>query len=194
MALSDRVFLATQLPDGLQIPNDWLNLIHGMPLLSDDYYYHLFSQQERCIEFILCSISRMVMALITKWPTSLTPTIFRRRQYCKHQAWNLDGMVIDTIMWRKVLIDGVIRLKSNQNKFPVQLLRLALFTLAKASQHRFPVARFNALLHININGVLFAKTHYSSLLMTTLWSAPCLVMISQRDEILVIYLLREAHV
>ena len=55
-ALSDRAFLATQQPDGLQIPSDWLNLIHGMPLLSDNYYYHLLSQQERCIEFILCSI------------------------------------------------------------------------------------------------------------------------------------------
>ena len=42
-ALSDRAFVATQQPDGLQIPSDWLNLIHGMPLLSDNYYYHLFS-------------------------------------------------------------------------------------------------------------------------------------------------------
>ena len=74
------------------------------------------------------------------------------------------------------------------------MLRLALFTMAKASQHRYPVARFNALLHIVINGIMFAKTHYSSLLMTTLWSAPCLVMISQKDEVLVRYLLTEAHI
>ena len=43
-ALSDRAFLASQQPDGLQIPREWLELIHGMPNLSDDVYYHLFSQ------------------------------------------------------------------------------------------------------------------------------------------------------
>ena len=64
-ALSDRAFLTSQQPDGLQIPRDWLDLIHGMPNLSDDFYYHLFSQQERCLEFILCSIARVVMTLIT---------------------------------------------------------------------------------------------------------------------------------
>ena len=125
-ALSDRAFLASQQPDGLQIPRDWLELIHGMPNLSDDFYYHLFSQQERCLEFILCSIARVVMTLITVWPTSLTPVIHRRRQYYKQQAWNPGGMPLETIMWKKVVIDGVVRLKSNQNKFSVQFLRLAL--------------------------------------------------------------------
>ena len=73
-ALSDRAFLASQQPDGLQVPREWLELIHGMPNLSDDFYYHLFSQQERCLEYILCSIARVVMTLITVWPTSLFHT------------------------------------------------------------------------------------------------------------------------
>ena len=37
-----------------------------------------------------------------------------------------------------------------------------MFTLGKSSQRRFPIKKFDNLLHINIAGVLFAKTHYSS--------------------------------
>ena len=54
--------------------------------------------------------------------------------------------------------------------------------------------RFNHLLHLNIGGVFFAKTHYSSILMTTLWAAPYLIIISKDDETLVRYLVKEAHI
>ena len=103
-------------------------------------------------------------------------------------------MHFDNLLWKKVTIDGVEHIKCNQRKFPVQLLRLALFTLGKCSQRKFPIKKFDNLLHINIAGVLFAKTHYSSLLMTTLWSAPCLIIISKDDEVLIRYIVKEAHV
>ena len=64
-ALADRAFLASQQPDGLQVPRECLDLIGGMPNLSNDFYYHLFSQQERYLEYILCSIARVVMTLLT---------------------------------------------------------------------------------------------------------------------------------
>merc|ERR1712215_298345 len=134
--LSQRAYEATTREDGNQIPEAWKCLITGLPFISDAFWFHLFSERERCLEIILCALSRIVCAVITKWPTNLTPTIFRRREYVKHLAWNPDGMVLDSIMWRKVLIDKVIKIKSNQRKFPQGMLRLALFTMAKASQHR----------------------------------------------------------
>ena len=41
--------------------------------------------------------------------------------------------------------------------------------------------------------ITFAKTHYSSVLMTTLWSAPYLLVINKDDKTLVNYIVREAH-
>ena len=164
-----RAFKAGEQPDGLQVPGQWVDLIGGIPNLSNTFYHHLFGQHERCLEYILSSVARVVLAILTVWPTSLTPTIERRRVYYKQATWNPDGMLLENLLWKKVIIDGVVHLKCNQRKFPVQLLRLALFTLGKSSQSRFPIKKFDNLLHINIAGVLFAKTHYSSLLMTTLW-------------------------
>ena len=50
------------------------------------------------------------------------------------------------------------------------------------------------MLHINVAGINFAKTHYSSLFMTTLWAAPFLIIISKEDEVLIRYIVKEAHV
>ena len=91
-ALADRAFLASEQPDGLQVPGEWVDLIGGMPNLSNNFYHHLFGQHECCIEYILSSIARVVLALLTVWPTSLTPTIERRRVYYKQATWNPDGM------------------------------------------------------------------------------------------------------
>ena len=85
-------------------------------------------------------------------------------------------------------------IKCNQRKFPMKLLRLALFALGKCSQRKFPIKKFNHFLHLNVAGVFFAKTHYSSLLMTTLWAAPFLIIISKEDKVFVRYLVKEAHV
>ena len=117
---------------------------------------------------ILCSVARVFLAVLTKWPTSLTPTIEVTRTYYKESIWNPDGMHLDSVPWRKVVIDGIELIKSNQRKFPLKLLHLSLFALGKCSQHMFPIENFNHLLHLNVAGVFFAKTHYSSLLMTTL--------------------------
>ena len=78
--------------------------------------------------------------------------------------------------------------------FPIQLLRLAWFTVGKISQSKFPIKRFNKLLHLTVGGVTFAKTHYSSVLMSTLWSAPYLLVINKDDKTLINYIVREAHV
>ena len=40
--LSERAYVATTRPDGSQIPQPWLCLINGMPLLSDCFWFHLF--------------------------------------------------------------------------------------------------------------------------------------------------------
>ena len=103
-------------------------------------------------------------------------------------------MHLDSVLWRKTVIDGVEHIKCNQRKFPMQLLRLALFALGKCSERKFPIKKFNHLLHQNVAGVFFAKTHYSSVLMTTLWAAPFLIIINKDDEVFVRYLVKEAHV
>ena len=54
--------------------------------------------------------------------------------------------------------------------------------------------RFNKLLHLTVGGVTFAKTHYSSVLMSMLWSAPYLLVINKDDKTLINYIVREAHV
>merc|ERR1712215_650082 len=92
--LSERAYEATTRQDGDQIPEPWICLITGLPLISDAFWFHLFSERERCLEIILCALSRIVLAVITKWPTRLTPTLFRKREYSKHLAWNPDGMVL----------------------------------------------------------------------------------------------------
>ena len=76
----------------------------------------------------------------------------------------------------------------------MQLLCLALFTLGKCSKRKFPIKKFDHLLHINVAGIYFAKTHYSSVLMSTLWAAPFLIIISKEDEVFIRYLVKEAHV
>ena len=113
----------------------------------------------------------------------------RRRSYFKQSVWNPDGMILDHIPWKKIFSNGVQQIMSNQKKFPVKLLRLALFAIGKCSQRKFPIKRFNHLLHLNIGGVYFAKTHYSSILMTTLLAAPYLIIISKDDESLIRYLI-----
>ena len=110
-------------------------------------------------------------------------------------AWNPEGTTEDKIPWKKVfIINGSPHLLSNPKKFLIQFLRLALFTIGKISQSKYPVKRFNELLHLTIGGITFAKTHYSSVLMTTLWSAPYLLGISKDDKTLINYIVREAHV
>ena len=116
------------------------------------------------------------------------------RPYYKQAVWNPDGMAIDQIPWKKIFSNGIPQIISNQKKFPVKLLRLALFTIGKISQKKFPVKRFNHLLHLNVGGVVFAKTHYSSILMSTLWAAPYLIIISKDDKTLINYIIKEAHV
>ena len=63
----------------------------------------------------------------------------------------------------------------------------------RLSQAKFPIKRFNKLLHLTVGEVTFAKTHYSSVLMSTLWSAPYLLVISKDDITLVNYIVKEAH-
>ena len=109
------------------------------------------------------------------------------------EAWNPDGESVSNIPWKKVFIDGNPHLLSNIKKFPIQLLRLAWFTVGKISQSKFPIKRFNKLLHLTVGGVTFAKTHYSSVLISTLWSAPYLLVINKDDKTLVNYIVREAH-
>ena len=116
------------------------------------------------------------------------------RLYYKETTLNPDGMNLDSVLWRKAYIDGVEHIRCNQRKFLAQLLWLALFTLGKCSQSKFPIKKFDNLLHINVAGIYFAKTHYSSVLMSTLWAAPFLIIISKEDEVLIRYLVKEAHV
>ena len=92
---------------------------------------------------ILCSITRVLLAIFTKWPTKLTQTIDQTRTYYKQEIWNPDGTTIDRIPWKKVFTDGIPQLFSNQKKFPIKFLRLALFTVGKVSQKKYPVKRFN---------------------------------------------------
>ena len=70
---------------------------------------------------------------------------------------------------------------------------MAWFTVGKVSQSKYPIKRFNKLLHLTVGGVIFAKTHYSSVLMSTLWSAPYLLVINKDDITLVNYIVKEAH-
>ena len=97
-------FQATEQPDGLQVPAQWMELIEALPLLSvsDRHHYHLFQLHERCLEMILCSVARVLLAILTKWPTKLTQTIDRTRTYYKQDIWNPDGMAIDKILWKKI--------------------------------------------------------------------------------------------
>ena len=90
-----RAFQASQQPDGLQVPVQWVDLIGGLPMLSARFYYHLFGRNERCLEIILCSVARVLLAVLTKWPTSLTPTMECTRTYYKESIWNPDRMQKD---------------------------------------------------------------------------------------------------
>ena len=112
-----------------------------------------------CSEIILSSVARVMLCLLTAWPTSLSPTINRTRMYYKKDIWNSDGQHLENMLLRKVDIDGVEHIKCNQRKFPVQLLRLALFTLGKCSQRNYPLRKFDQLLHINVEGTIFALSH-----------------------------------
>ena len=118
-----RAFKASEQPDGLQVPGQWVDLIGGIPNLSNTFYQYLFGQHERCLDYILSSVARVVLAILTVWPTSLNPTIEKRRVYYKQPIWNPDGMHLENLLWKKVTIDGVEHLRCNQRKFPVQLLR-----------------------------------------------------------------------
>ena len=132
-----QAFQATQQPDGLQVSAQWVDLIEALPMLSDRFHHHLFQQHERCLEMILCSVARLLLAILTKWPTSPTPTMERTRSYFKQSVWNPDGMILDHIPWKKIFSNGVQQIvSSNQKKFPVKLLRLALFVIGKCSQRK----------------------------------------------------------
>ena len=72
---AQRAFKAGQQPDGLQVPAQWVDLIGGLPMLSDRFHFNLFGQHERCLEIILSSMARVVLAVLTVWPTTLTPTV-----------------------------------------------------------------------------------------------------------------------
>ena len=79
-----QAFQATQQPDGLHVSAQWMEWIEALPMLSDRYHHHLFQQHERCLEMILiCSVSRVLLAILTKWPTSPTPTMEYTRSYFK---------------------------------------------------------------------------------------------------------------
>ena len=80
---AQRAFEAGQYPNGLQVPAQWVDLIGGLPMLSDRFHFHLFGQHERCLEIILCSVARVLSAVLTVWPTTLTPTLEETRMYCK---------------------------------------------------------------------------------------------------------------
>ena len=49
-----RAFKAGEQPDGLQVPAQWVDLIGGIPNLSDMFHHHLFGQHEICLEIIKC--------------------------------------------------------------------------------------------------------------------------------------------
>ena len=118
-----RAFKAGEQPDGLQVSAQWVTLIGGLPMLSDRFHFHLFGQRERCLEMILSSVARVVLCLLTAWPTSLSPMIDHTRMYYKEEIWNPYGQHLENMLWRKVDIDKVEHIKCNQRKFPVQLLR-----------------------------------------------------------------------
>ena len=77
---------------------------------------------------------------------------------------------------------------------PGSITTLALFALGKCSQRKYPLRKFDPLLHINVAGIIFAKTHYLSVLMSTLWAAPFLIIINNEDKDFVRYLVKEAHI
>ena len=110
---------ATEEPDGLQIPEQWIVMIEALPLLSESYYFHLFQLHKRCLEMILCSVARVLLAIFTKWPTKITQTIDQTRTYRMQDAWNPDGEIVNKIPWKKVFIDGNPHLLSNIKKFPI---------------------------------------------------------------------------
>ena len=93
---------ATEEPDGLQVPEQWVVMIEALPLLSDRYYFHLFQLHERCLEMILCSVARVLLAIFTKCPTKFTQTIDQTRTYLMQDAWNPEGTTVDKIPWKKV--------------------------------------------------------------------------------------------
>ena len=126
-----QAFQATQQPDGLQVSAQWVELIEALPMLSDRFHHHLFQRNERCLEMILFSVARVLLAILTKWPTSPTPTTECTRSYFKQSVWNPDGMILDYIPWKKIFINGIQQILSNQRKFLIKLLRLALFALGK---------------------------------------------------------------
>ena len=64
-----RAFKAGEQPDGLQVPAQWVDLIGGIPNLSNTFHHPLFGQHERGLEFILSSVARIVLAVLTVWPT-----------------------------------------------------------------------------------------------------------------------------
>ena len=70
-----QAFKAAEQPDGLQVPAQWGALIGALPVLSDRFHFHLFGQRERCLEMILSSVARVMLCLLTAWPTSLSPTV-----------------------------------------------------------------------------------------------------------------------
>ena len=59
--LALQAFKATEEPDGLQVPEQWVVMIEALPLLSDRYYFHLFQLHERCLEMTLCSVARVLL-------------------------------------------------------------------------------------------------------------------------------------
>ena len=109
-----QAFQATKQPDGLQVPEQWMILIEALPLLSDRYYFHLLQLHERCLEMILCSVARVLLAILTKWPAKLTQAIDRTRTYYKQDIWNPDGMTIDKIPRKKMFTNGIPQIISNQ--------------------------------------------------------------------------------
>ena len=129
---AERAFRAIEQPDGMQVPTDWGKLIEGLPIMSDDYFYHLFSLRGRCLNMILSSVSRVWLCLLTTCPTTLSPTINKVRKNRKAEVWNPHDQDIQSLLSRK----GRAFIFHNEKTFPVQLLRLALFTMAKCSQRK----------------------------------------------------------
>ena len=82
----------------------------------------------------------------------------------------------------------------NTKQFPLQLMRLTLFTIMKISQKKFPPLRLNSMLYVYIGDMYFMKTHYSSSLMVILWSSPCLSFLSKNDIAFKNLILKEAHI
>ena len=62
---AEMAYKEVEQPDGMQIPNDWGNLVESLPLLSEDYHYHLFGLRERTLIMILISVSRVLLCLLT---------------------------------------------------------------------------------------------------------------------------------